>query len=620
MQKKLKIAFLLGSPDISGGTNVIFHHAAALGKMGHEVVILTEQAFEKSRARWHPQAANLRFSTFENQTQNFDLAIATWWRTVFDLPQVSAKKYVFFVQSIESRFFLDLDFDLKHLVRFAFQMPILVITECEWIADFLSEEFGRECEVVRNGVDKSHLRRRQKNPKNFSVLVEGPLGVFFKNTEKAIEMAQKSGAENIFLLTSSSVKKYAGVKKVFSRVRQNQVGKVLQNADVLVKTSTVEGMFGPPLEMFASGGTAVCTRATGSEMFLRNGQNSGVFEINQTQEMIDFLAELREDPSQLRALQTAAAKTAENWIDWSTSSRNFERGLQKFIQQKEDKPQNTQMQKSLAAALKLAGALHQIQMAPYSIRELFGEIFRLFVDAFRRRNRLHDPILLAQIEAAESELNEIKNPKIANSLHAILKLIYASQHEKTTFGAAISHSISAVKNTSTRAKFCPKIPKFFRADLEEDFQKFPDFTPPKFRFKKWQNRQIDLCVVADFSKKSNQKFLAFLESLPQKWQIAAVGKDRKFLGAVLAHSKIAVFPEKNFDAKNFFFALSVGAILVKKNSQKYFWHLEFDEHFFNFGDRQNLHRILTQIFAAPEMFETFYSRPRKILADSNLLF
>ena len=102
----LSIAFLLGSPDISGGTYVIFEHAIRLNRMGHQVTIVTEIDVKIDRYDWHPSAGELTWRTFDVLgEEKFDLTIATWWQSVFMLHRIKSRKYLYFVQSIESRFF-----------------------------------------------------------------------------------------------------------------------------------------------------------------------------------------------------------------------------------------------------------------------------------------------------------------------------------------------------------------------------------------------------------------------------------------------------------------------------------------------------------------------------------
>jgi glycosyltransferase involved in cell wall biosynthesis len=104
--------------------------------------------------------------------------------------------------------------------------------------------------------------------------VEGPLGVSYKNVEKTIELCRQAEVDEIWLLTSSEVTDYPGVNRCFSRVPITETAAIYRSCDLLVKLSYVEGMFGPPLEMFHCGGTALVYDVTGHDEYIRHQQNS----------------------------------------------------------------------------------------------------------------------------------------------------------------------------------------------------------------------------------------------------------------------------------------------------------------------------------------------------------
>ena len=147
--KKKKCVFTLGSPAIGGGTNVIFEHAAKCYENGMDVYIVCEQKVEEKDYSWHTKAHVLKFITFEEaEKMSFDIAIATWWRTVYELYRIKAKKYIYFVQSIESKFYSnDNEFGLVMLAELTYFLNMSVITEATWIKEYL-EKYGIKVELV----------------------------------------------------------------------------------------------------------------------------------------------------------------------------------------------------------------------------------------------------------------------------------------------------------------------------------------------------------------------------------------------------------------------------------------------------------------------------------------
>lgn len=341
----MKIVFLLCSPDISGGTHVILQHGGGLRRLGHEVTIATAERVDPVRYSWHREGAGLRWRTLaEIDGEDFDIAIATWWESPYLLAQMRATHVAYFVQSIESKFFAPDDprnLDTRdHSIGanrcdngYFFAIP--VITEATWIKDYLATEYNHQPYLVRNGIDKSLYRGVEaiapRQAGRLRVLVEGPVDVFHKNVPRTIELCRRAGVAEIWLLTSSELKDYPGVARVFSRLPLHETPPVYRSCDVLVKLSYVEGMFGPPLEMFHCGGTAIVYAVTGHDEYLRHGENGLVVEKDDEQGVIECLRRLREEPLLLEQLCLGAMATAAAWPDWTTATAGFAEALQEIV-------------------------------------------------------------------------------------------------------------------------------------------------------------------------------------------------------------------------------------------------------------------------------------------------
>jgi glycosyltransferase involved in cell wall biosynthesis len=335
----MKWAVLLGSPDISGGSYVIFEHVIRAKRRGVEVYMVTEQPINEQSLDWHPEAKELNWITFtECQNLNFDIAIATWWRTVYELYRIKAHSYAYFVQSIESRFYPEQEQALRMFVEATYMLPLQFITEATWIKEYLKKEHGKDAHLVLNGIRKDiYCREGEEHaprvPARLRVLVEGPLGVSFKNVEKTIALCKQSTADEIWLLTSSPVKVYSGIDRVFSRIPIHETPKVYRSCDVIVKLSYVEGMFGPPLEMFHCGGTSITYNVTGHDEYIRSEYNGIVINRDDEEQVICAINSLKENKERLNCLKEGALRTANEWPDWSHSSLNFEKVLTQIIQQ-----------------------------------------------------------------------------------------------------------------------------------------------------------------------------------------------------------------------------------------------------------------------------------------------
>jgi len=340
-RRRLNVLFLLGSTDISGGTYVILQHVLEAEARGDEVTIVPMFEPNATSTRWHPAYEGLRLASFEEiADEEFDIAVATWWRTVYELHRVRARHFAYLVQSIESRFYEESDTEIRRLADSTYDLPISVITETPWIQWYLAIEHNRPSFLVPNGIEKSLYSpvgpvMAPRMQTGLRVLIEGPVDVPMKNVEQTIEIVAGAGPSETWLMTSSDVDVIEGVDRVFSRVPITTAPAVYRSCDVLVKLSLVEGMFGPPLEMFHCGGTTVCWDVTGHEDYVKNGENGLVVETGNVQGTVDAVSYLRDQRFELRRLQLGALETAARWPSWAESSRMFHEALEVIARQPE---------------------------------------------------------------------------------------------------------------------------------------------------------------------------------------------------------------------------------------------------------------------------------------------
>ena len=265
------------------------------------------------------------------------MAIATWWKTALEIGAFKAEHRAYFVQSIESRFYASHDKPLRQLVDRTYEFPLCYSTEATWIQSHLRDRYQQNAALLRNGIRKDVYladgpsicgRNPSRQPR---VLVEGHVGVPFKNTTLAIKLAQRAGAKDIWLLTGSELRWIPGVKKIFSRVSMQETPAIYRSCDILVKLSTVEGMFGPPLEIFHCGGTAVVFDVTGHDEYIVHDSNSLVVRTGDVAGVVNSIRSLLRDQQLLARLKQGAMDTAAAWPSWEQSSHEFQRWIEESV-------------------------------------------------------------------------------------------------------------------------------------------------------------------------------------------------------------------------------------------------------------------------------------------------
>ncbi|WNG27893.1 glycosyltransferase family 4 protein [Cystobacter fuscus] len=399
----MKIGFLVGDiANISGGSNVILEYASRLQDLGNEVVLITPGPVKLTYPLWHPRLGDLTLRPLaEAEGERFDFALATWWLTFFDLWRVDARVYGYLNQSLESRFHAERHYKL--LNRQTYSLPLLFITEAKWLVEFIQTLQPRaQVLYVQNGLSREHFPCVEAPPERsgpLRVLVEGPWGVGFKGVPETFEVLQEARAQGVVFDTgwlssgSGGMRPRVGEQVVepLERIPINQVHQVYRQYDVLLKLSKVEGMFGPPLEMFSQGGTAITYTVTGTDEYMVHGHNSLLVEPHNRRQIIQYLRMLSTQPAYLAHLRANALRTARAFTDWTSSTHQMMSGL---AQVHETGWSNADLRPALAALSSVRGAwqddVWRYERALASMQPTIGAGEQVLLERYRqfKRSRL----------------------------------------------------------------------------------------------------------------------------------------------------------------------------------------------------------------------------------------
>jgi glycosyltransferase involved in cell wall biosynthesis len=334
----LKVAFLLNDLQLSGGVGVVVEQARQLQhRHGFECVLVL--AREQENANWEYRGlADLRVEALpEARRESWDIAIATWWETAFSLFELDAARYAYFVQSLEDRFYFMQDPQRIGAVM-TLDLPVSFITEAKWIADTIKES-RPEAPVyyVRNGIDKDgfplveSLDVRRGRP--LHVLVEGHTQVWFKGVESAA-YAVGSMKEPHHLTVVTPDREHLSddvpADEILGPISRAEMADVYARSDVVLKMSSVEGMFGPPLEGFHRGATCVVTPVTGHDEYVVHGWNGLVGEWDDLRGTAGQLDLLAADRRLLHFMRTNAVETARAWPSWEQSGQFMAAALRRI--------------------------------------------------------------------------------------------------------------------------------------------------------------------------------------------------------------------------------------------------------------------------------------------------
>jgi glycosyltransferase involved in cell wall biosynthesis len=336
----LRVAFLLNDLQLSGGVGVVVEHARQLSdRHGFDVTLVL--AREQEEPPWRYRGlTDIPVETLpQARHEQFDVAVATWWETAFSLFELRAARYAYFVQSLEDRFYHP-DEAERIGASLTMDLPVDFITEARWIADTIR---GTRPEArvfyVRNGIDKhafplpGRLDVRRRGP--LRVLVEGHAGVWFKGVESASYAAAAMKEPHHVTLVVPDAEN-VGVElpadDLVGPLPREQMSDLYGRTDVVLKLSSVEGMFGPPLEGMHRGATCVVSPVTGHDEYVEHGWNGLVTDwddLRGTARELDLLAA---DRRYLHFLRTNAVETARAWPSWEQSGMFMAAALRRIVE------------------------------------------------------------------------------------------------------------------------------------------------------------------------------------------------------------------------------------------------------------------------------------------------
>ena len=319
VRSKLKrnIGFVLPTTNISGGVNVIMRHIAMLKRQGYDVTIINMDNNDKDlETRWGTVSVLKKFKT--KYYGQFDTLVASLWTTlefVKKYPNVKNKMYL--VQNFETDF---ADFGKYMRIEanqtYEDETGVKYITISKWCQNWLRDRFEKESGYAPNGID---LEQFQFKKRDFSgkikILVEGNSEDYYKNVDesfKIIEKLDKEKYEIHFLSYLGTPKKWYYVDKFMHKVPYKEVGRVYQDADILIKSSILESFSYPPLEMMATGGLVVVAPNGGNVEYIKDGENCLFYEQGNIDEAVEKIERLTKDKKLRDKLIDGGLKTAKS--------------------------------------------------------------------------------------------------------------------------------------------------------------------------------------------------------------------------------------------------------------------------------------------------------------------
>lgn len=310
------IVFVLPTTNISGGVNVVIKHANILRKHGYDVSIISMGTVEDNIENKDGiiDVVSSRLNAFDC---HYDQMVATLWSTIYFIkiyPKVNKISYL--VQNFETNFMEYGDYG-KQSANSTYSMDnVNYLTISKWCEDWLIKDYNRTVKYAPNGIKLEQFPFTERNfDGKIRILVEGNSDDYYKNVDESFKIVEKLDKEKYeikYLSYQGEPKSWYYVDEFLHKVPYDEVGKIYNSADILIKSSKLESFSYPPLEMMCTGGISVVAPNEGNVEYLVDGENCLMYEPGNIDEAVEKIELIRKDKKLRDKLIKNGRKTAES--------------------------------------------------------------------------------------------------------------------------------------------------------------------------------------------------------------------------------------------------------------------------------------------------------------------
>jgi len=310
------IGFVVPSTNISGGILVTLKHAELLKKNGYDVTIINAEN-DDTNVFSNNTELNVIEANKTNMTMHMDRMVATMWLTleyVKKYDNCNDKRYL--VQNYETDFYEKARKErIKCESTYNEKYPIKYLTISKWCQNWLTKDYQKEVKYAPNGIDLDLFKYKKRDFKGkIKILIEGNCEDYYKNVDESFKITNQLDKEKFeinYLSYQKEPKSWYQVDNFYQKVPHNEVAKIYEENDILIKTSILESFSYPPLEMMATGGVCLVLPNDGNIEYLKDEENCLFYEQGNIEDAIKQIMRMKNDKKLRDKLIENGLKTAE---------------------------------------------------------------------------------------------------------------------------------------------------------------------------------------------------------------------------------------------------------------------------------------------------------------------
>lgn len=259
----MRIVFLAPHIKIAGGIRAILMYADLLSRMGHKVfvVVLSNNWLRRNLANilnikpeWFKnfKARIIRVYSFEEKNiPNYDVVIATSWRTADPVSSFKKGKKFYFIQHYEGLYHGD-----KNEVDATYKLNLEKIVISSWLKDIMKKEFSSDSHFLITPVDEDlfYFKPELRKEKPLRILILDHK-YKWKGTMVGYQVSQKIKREmpNIELVGFGVRREKPDLDydEYFYNPSQEKLAEIYSSCHIYLCPSEFEGLGMPSMEAMA---------------------------------------------------------------------------------------------------------------------------------------------------------------------------------------------------------------------------------------------------------------------------------------------------------------------------------------------------------------------------------
>ena len=324
-----KICFIIPSTNISGGIMVATKHAIMLKKAGYDVTMLNTDANTKKIDKLYDNNDFVYVVSMIDTklASKIDTLVATMYFTVYTaLSYDKCHDVRYLVQNREDGFYKPDNSEILVANSTYYLDDVKYLTISKWCQDWLKKDYDKNSLYAPNGIDLSKFPYKKRYfTDKIKILIEGDPNSHYKNVDESFKIANKldkNKFEIIFLSYNAQPKKWYKYDKFYNKISHDEVHKIYQECDILLKSSLLESFSYPPLEMMATGGLNVLVANGGNVEYLKDEDNCLFYKQGDINDAINKINLLVKDERLRNKIIDNGLKTA-NKRSWDTVRKDI---------------------------------------------------------------------------------------------------------------------------------------------------------------------------------------------------------------------------------------------------------------------------------------------------------